>query len=150
MLSGRPRLLVIDDHPARRLESTATLAPLFDAFPLAHDEDPLRAARTRRPDIALVTLARRDAEAGLRLVRTLRTDPRPVPRVGVLEHPPYARGPWVAMELWMADGWLGLPADAAALRAFTEALWRGDRPVRRPPAPERGALGRLLDRLRGR
>lgn len=150
MLSGRPKLLVIDDDPTRRLQSTATLAQLFDAFPLAHDEDPLRAARTRRPDIALVTLSRRDSEAGLRLVRTLRTDPRPVPRVGVLEHPPHPRGPWVAMELWMADGWLGLPANPAGLREFTEALWRGERPVRRPPAAERGALGRLVDRLRGR
>lgn len=150
MNGSRPRLLVIDDDPARRLESTSILAQPFDAFPVAHEEDPLRAARTRRPDIALVTLSRRDTEAGLRLVRTLRTDPRPVPRVGVLEPPPYARGPWVAMELWMADGWMGVPVDAAALLEFTEALWRGERPVRRPPPPSRGLVGRLIARARGR
>lgn len=150
MLAARPRLLIIDDDVARRLEYTSALAGRFDAWPLADGEDPLRAARVRRPDLALVALSRRDVEAGLRLVRTLRTDTRPVPRVGVLEAGPRPRGAFVCMELWMADGWLGLPATGAEVVEFALAVHQGERPVRTGATEGGGRLARLVSRVRGR
>lgn len=148
MLHDRPRLLVIDEEPARRLEIVAWLAAHYDAWPLPEGEDPLRSARTGRPDMALIVLGRQPDRA-LRLSRALRTDTRPVPRVGVLEGGGRPKGAFVAMELWMADGWLGLPTDEPTLVGFVGELWRGERP-NQPTTAAPHPVRSLLRRLRGK
>jgi DNA-binding response OmpR family regulator len=147
MLRDRPRLLVIDDDPARRIAFTSVLGAAFDAWPLPADEDPLKVARTSRPDLALVVYGGRRTDGALRLIRTLRTDTRPIPRVAAVEDGARPRGAFVARELWMADGWLGLPNEDDVLLAFAEAVWRGERPAI-PAKREPGAIRRLLRRFR--
>ena len=64
MLRDRPRLLVIDDDPARRIAFTATLGASFDAWATPDGEDPIRAARAQRPDLAVVVDGGRVVEQG--------------------------------------------------------------------------------------
>lgn len=147
MLRDRPRLLVVDEDPARRIELTATLSGSFDAWALPAGEDALRTARNQRPDVVVVVYGGRRTEEGLRLIRALRTDTRPIDRVAAVEFGGRPRGAFVAMELWMADGWLALPNPAAATEAFVSAVWRGERP-RVPAVGEKGAIRKLLQRFR--
>src|SRR5687767_3462449 len=74
----RPRLMLVDDDASRRIEAVAALSGRFDVVPVGEEDDALRVARTRRPDVVLVSLSRRHPDVGLRLCRTLHTDVRPV------------------------------------------------------------------------
>lgn len=148
MLRDRPRLLVIDDDPTRRIAFTAALGESFDAWALPEGEDPLRTTRAQRPDFALVVYGGRRTDPALRLIRTLRTDTRPITRVAAVEDASRPRGGFVAMELWMADGWLGLPNPPEAVCRFAEAVWRGERPKVPADTPP-GPLRRLLKKVRG-
>lgn len=147
MLRDRPRLLVVDEDPARRIELTATLSGTFDAWALPAEEDPLRTARNQRPDLVVVVFGGRRGEDGLRLIRALRTDTRPIQRVAAIEVGARPRGAFVAMELWMADGWLALPNPPEAVEAFVGAVWRGERP-KIPATNTPGKVRRLLKRFR--
>jgi DNA-binding response OmpR family regulator len=144
--SRRLKVHLVDDEPARRLELTAALTTRWDVHPLSLADEPLKAARAERPDMVLLAMRSRSSDAVLRLCRTLRTDVRPIFRVGVYEEPARARGPWIAMELWMADGHLLLPTDAETFAAWAEAVWRGERPAQ-GAAAQGGGVGRLLRRL---
>lgn len=148
MTAPRPRLLLVDDDTARRLEFTAALSAGWDVHPAGLDDDPLRLARGLRPGVVLLALEKARSEQVLRLCRTLRTDLRPIERVGIYEGGSRRRGSWIAMELWMADGYLGLPTDPATLSAWVDALVRGERPNQGPSREEGGALGRLRSLLR--
>ncbi|MDP2315808.1 MAG: hypothetical protein Q8P41_23125 [Pseudomonadota bacterium] len=144
---ARPRVLVVDDRPRDRLHAVAALAERFDVYPLPSGEDPLRAARARRPELVLLSLSRGGVDEALRVCRTLRTDVRPIERVAV-----YARGrpPRTAEQVcddWRADGYLAGDFDGAALLAFVEAVLRDERPVRLPE-PSANALMRLWGRIR--
>ena len=148
-LLATPHVLVVDESPRVRLRAVAALAGPFEVEPLPTGEDALRVARARRPELVLFAIHRANADDVLRMCRTLRTDVRPIERVGVyaVGRPP--RPADVVMEAWRADGYLAGEWDGAALRAFVEAVLRGERPVRLPPADD-GVLGRLVGRLRGR
>lgn len=140
-------MLVVDDYPRDRLRVVAALAGRFDVFPVPSGEDPLRAARTRRPDLVLLSLAHGAADTALRACRTLRTDVRPIGHVAV-----YARGrPPRAVEhvceTWRADGYLAGNFDGPALLAFAEAVLRGERPVQVPDVSV-NPLARIIGRLR--
>jgi DNA-binding response OmpR family regulator len=144
----RPRLLLVDDDHARRLEFTSALSARWDVQPVGLDDDPLRLARSLRPPVVLLALEKARSEQVLRLCRTLRTDLRPIERVGIYEGGARRRGAWIAMELWMADGYLGLPTDGATLAGWVDAVVRGDRPNQAPTRDEGGAMGRLRSLLR--
>lgn len=139
--------MLVEPEVARRLEAVAALASRFDVIPVGEGEDPLRVARARRPDLAVLFVRARRADATLRLCRTLRTDVRPIARVGIVDRTGDPSPAAQAMGHWMADGYLAGAVPVADLVAFVDAVWRGERPVRlEAPAP--GPLGRLLARLR--
>lgn len=142
----KPRLLLVDERAARRLSAVAALSARFEVVPVGDGEDPLRAARSHRPDLAIVVVARRKPEMSLRLCRMLRTDLRPVPCVGLVDPGPTPR-PAAEVQLhWLADGYLAMACSPEELLAFGDALWRGERPcVEAPPA---GRVRRMLSRLR--
>lgn len=149
MNPGRPRLLLVDDDIARRLELTGWLAARWDVRPATLDDDPVRLARQLRPEGALLAMDRKVSDRVLRVCRTLRTDVRAVPFVGLYEGGSRRRGAWIAMELWMASGYLGLPSDEPGVTGWVEAMARGERPSVVPARAE-GALDRLRGMLRGR
>ncbi len=145
----RPRILVADDSPRLRLLVVAALSGRFDVFPLPPGEDPLRAARSRRPELVLFAMDRQNADEVLRACRTLRTDVRPIDRVAVYAAGRPPRPADVVTEAWRADGYLTGDIDADGVRSFVDAVLRGERPVRVPRA-RAGGLGRMVERLRGR
>lgn len=144
----KPRLMLVEPDVARRLEAVSALASRFDVVPVAEGEDPLRVARTRRPDIAVLSVQARRPDVSFRLCRTLRTDLRPVGRVGIVDRTGRPRPPGQVLDLWLADGYLAGEPGADEVVAFVEAVWRGERPVR-CEEPRLGPLARLLGRLRG-
>jgi CheY-like chemotaxis protein len=138
---------VVDESPRHRLAAVAALSPRFDATPLPHGEDPLRVARARRPDLVLLALQRGAPDDGLRLCRTLRTDVRPIERVGVYVRGRPPRSVDQVCDVWRADGYLAGECDGVAIVAFAEALLRGERPVTLPE-PAEGTFERLVGRFR--
>ncbi len=143
----KKKLLIVDDDPRRRLVVVSVLSRRFDVFPLPGGEDPLRAARSRRPDLVLFALDKRNVDDVLRYCRTLRTDVRPIDRVAVYTTGRPVRTTEIVCDLWRADGHLAGVIDGARIDAFVDALMRGERPVSLPP--DGGVFGRVLDRLRG-
>lgn len=139
----RPRVLVVDATPNQRLRVVAALSSTFEPLPLADGEDPLRTARAKHPDLVLFALDRADVDQVLRFCRTLRTDIRPVGRVAVYTRGQPPRPIETILETWRADGVLAGAVDEIA--SFSEAVLRGERPVR---VVEGGPLGRLIGRLR--
>lgn len=145
--SPKPRVLVVDENPRRRLLVVAALAPRFDVHPLPAGEDPLRTARGRRPELVLFALDRANADDTLRFCRTLRTDVRPIEHVAVYADGRPPRPAEVVTEAWRADGYLAGAFGGDEVLAFAEAVLRGERPVRLPATSD-GVLSRLRDRLR--
>jgi DNA-binding response OmpR family regulator len=126
----------------------SALTSRFEVFPLPPGDDPLRAARARRPDVVLLALSRAAPDEALRLCRTLRTDVRPLDCVGIYVRGRPPRTAEQVCDIWRADGYLAGTFDSFGLLAFAEALLRGERPVLLPPEGGEGALGRFVDRLR--
>jgi DNA-binding NarL/FixJ family response regulator len=144
----RPKLLLVDEERTRRLAAAAALADRFDVVTVTEGQDPVRSARAAHPDLGLVFVRARQPDAALRLARSLRTDVRAVPRVGVVDT---RRRPFPVaqvVDVWLADGFYAGPLDADAIVGFAEAVWRGDRPVVERPS-EAGPFARLIRRLRG-
>lgn len=142
-------MLVVDDDPRRRLLVVAALASRFDVIPLPSGEDPLRAARARRPELVLFALTRARSDETLRYVRTLRTDVRPIEHVGVYAEGAPPRPAPVVMETWRSGGYLAGDLDPTTLLGFAERVLSGDDPVRVPDPPA-SRFGRLVERLRTR
>lgn len=145
----RLRLLLVDEVPARRLAAAAALSAHFDVLPLADGDDPVRSARALTPDLAIISLHPRKRSASLRLVRILRTDVRPVGRVGVVDRAAERVPADEVTGQWMADGYFGGEPSPAELTAFALAIARGEHPVTDQPAAPVSATRRLLRRLRG-
>lgn len=143
----KKKLLVVDDDPHRRLIVVSVLARRFDVFPLPGGEDPLRAARTRRPDLVLFSFDRKNVDEVLRWCRTLRTDVRPIDRVAVYCSGRPVRPAEIVCDLWRADGYLAGDIVAQRVDTFVDGLMRGERPISLPA--DGGMLGRVFDRLRG-
>ncbi len=140
-------MLVVDDHARDRLHVVAALAGRFDVFPVPSGDDPLRAARARRPELVLVSLGHGSVDDALRICRTLRTDVRPLERVAVYVRGRPPRTAEQVCETWRADGYLAGEFDGPALLDFAEAVLRGERPVRIPDVSA-SPLARLVGRLR--
>lgn len=141
----KTRVLVVDGDVARRLRAVAALSAEFEAIPVADGEDPLRAARNGRAEMALVALPRRRPRSAAHLCRMLRTDLRPVRRIAI-----YGRGdvpPDEALDQWQADAFAAEDLDGDALLAFVRAAWRGERIARAGEPPPSGPLRRLLRRV---
>jgi CheY-like chemotaxis protein len=141
-----PRLLLIDDVASRRLLAVSALASRFEVISAMDDEDPLRVARTSRPDVALIAVHRRNPDASLRLCRTLRTDVRPIRPIGLYDGNRRPQPAEQVTRAWLADGYLVGEVTGPDLVEFVDALLRGEQPVRSLGAPP-SALGRLVRRL---
>jgi DNA-binding NarL/FixJ family response regulator len=146
-----PRLLLVDPDTAFRLRAIALLTGRFELSIPAHGDDPLRAARTDRPDIALLAAGDRSRAAAIRLARVLKTDVRAVPAIGLYTRPGEAGPSAAAFAATGAEGFLASTDDPAALLAFAEALARGERPAPAPwPGASAGPVRRLLGKMLGR
>lgn len=146
----RPLLLLVEPDLRARLRVSALLAGSFAVIHARMDarevaEEPLRVARLRQPELALISLSVLEPEAGLRLCRMLKTDLAPVRGVGVR-----LRGAAPPAEeiagVWRADGILAAGDDQVL--PFVEALSRGEQPRIGSPPPGAGVLLRLLRRMR--
>lgn len=148
MTALRPRMLLVDDDVPRRLELTSIFSGRCEVQPAGYADDPVRLARTGRPDVVVLTTRGRAPETTLRMCRTLRSDVRPIRLVAIAEAGPRPRGAFVAMELWMASGYLGLPSEPERVATFIDALLRGERPQVAPASAAPGGLRSLWRRLR--
>ncbi|MBM4366920.1 MAG: hypothetical protein FJ102_11975 [Deltaproteobacteria bacterium] len=143
------RLMIVDSDAATRLRLISALSADYELVVPAPGDDPLRVARSSRPDVVLIASGGGARGLALRLCRVLKTDVRTVPAIGL-----YARRgedfPSAAAAVTaIADGFCLHDGDAAPLLDFARALGRGEHPVpspwpEAPPSPLRRALTRLL------
>jgi hypothetical protein len=84
--------------------------------------DPLRTLRAHRPEVVLVAVRRRDRRQTLALARSLKTDGRSPPLLGLIDPGGVLSDPKAACERAEADGCLQGPVDEPGLAALLEGL----------------------------
>lgn len=84
--------------------------------------DPLRTLRAMRPEVVLVAVRRRDRRQTLALARSLKTDGRSPPLLGLIDPGGVLGDPRAACERTEADGCLQGPVTLAGLAALLEGL----------------------------
>jgi len=139
---ARCRLLLAEPRHVRRLELIAALRGGFEVLLLEPTEDPLRVVRRERPELVILGCQASQPLAAARTCRALKTELDP-PRVGVLNGPGLPLDPKDVMDQYLADGYLGGPADPETVRSWAERLRDGERPVV-VAQPARGWWRRLL------
>ena len=103
-----------------RLAIVDALRDLAEVVPAGGDA--LRALRAHRPDVVLVALRRRDRRETLALARSLKTDGRQPPLVGLIDPSGVLSDPSSACERAEADGCLQGPVDATTLAELLAGL----------------------------
>lgn len=143
------RVLIVEADHTFRLRLVALLSERFELLVPPTGEDPLRLARSARPDLALLASGDRARGPAVRLARVLKTDVRTVPSIGLYLRPGQHGPSAAAFASTGADGFAA-DVDADAVVALLDALVRGERPIPVPwPPPPRSLLGKLLGRVRG-
>ena len=127
------RILLAQPDARGRLRVMSALRSRYVLLPLGPGEDPVRAMRVHRPSLVLLEVPRARSGNTLRACRAMKTDAGSPPRVALLDPRGRLRHPQAAVESSLADGYLGVEGDDAALRAFVEAVLRGERPVTAGP-----------------
>ena len=129
------RILLVEGDPATRFARLAALGGSPALLVPEPGEDPGRAVRRLRPSTVLIGLGDGPTALALRPVRSLVNEPG-APTVAILDARDAVDDPAALLRGTGARGYLGAPpADAAALRAFLEALARGETPVHRAGGP---------------
>lgn len=143
----RIRLLLVEEDATWRLRLVSALSAEFDVQTVAHDEDPIKAARLHRPDLALIAVDHGRPASSLRLCRILKTDVRPVGKIALFDDRPPVFRLHEVQNIGVVDGYLAPVADADEVVELTRAVWRGERPFLQRGVPAVGSLGRAWRRL---
>ena len=142
--------MIVDGDAAMRLRLIAALSADYELVVPSPGDDPLRVARSSRPDLVLVAAGDGARAAALRLCRVLKTDVRTVPAIGLYARHGEDFPSAAAATTALVDGFLLHAGEPEPVLAFAGALARGDRAFPSPwpdPAPSR--LRRVLTRLLG-
>lgn len=146
----RLRLSIVDNDAALRLRLIAALSADYELVVPAPGDDPLKVARSSRPDIVLIASGGGARAAALRLCRVLKTDVRAVPWVGLYARDGEAFPSEAAFVAALADGFCLVGTEVDHLVRFASALAAGTHPRPRPwPAARTPRWKRVLDRLGG-
>jgi hypothetical protein len=103
-----------------RLQLVDSLRDLAQVVPAG--PDPLRTLRAVRPDVVLVAVRRRDRRQGLALARSMKTDGRQPPLLGLIDPGGVLSDPLSACQRAQADGCLVGSVDSAGLSALLRGL----------------------------
>ena len=122
-----------------RLQLMDALRDLAEVLPAG--TDPIRTLRASRPDVVLVAVRRRDRRQTLSLARSIKTDGRQPPLVGLIDPGGVLADPQVACERTDADGCLVGTLDSDTLRQLLEGLESAERVIV-GSGTRRGLLGR--------
>ena len=144
--SGAERLglVIVEEHPARRLGRAAALSARWRVLALESADSLSRVQRAERPALVLLSVDPAHPGAATRAAQRAKTEQSP-PRVGLLCHG-RVDDPAALVLGCGADGWLGGEVSEATLNAWVAQVMRGERPITQDPAPRRGLLGRLWGR----
>jgi DNA-binding NarL/FixJ family response regulator len=137
-------VLIADRDAKRRLVLLATLRGDYEVDVVPAASDPVRHARSARPDVVLLVVLRYKSAGALRCARSLKTATLP-PRVALLDPHGLVESPAAALLACGADGYLvgELPGVEGALGAFVGRVLAGAGPVEGSP-PKRGLLSRFI------
>lgn len=143
----RTRLLLVEDDPTWRLKLVSALSGDFDVQTVPHGDDPIKAARLHRPDIALIAVDHARPAASLRLCRIFKTDVRPIGKIALFDDRPPVFRLHEVQNIGVVDGYLAPVATPEEVLELTRAVWRGEHPFLQRGTPAVGSLGRAWRRL---
>lgn len=142
-----PRLLLIEEDPTWRLKLGAALCARFELATVPDGEDPVKAARSHRPEIALIAVHHSRPAASLRLCRILKTDYRPVQKIALYDDRPPVFRLHEVQNIGVVDGYTAPVGTVEEVVALAEAVWRGEHPFLQRGNPAVGSLGRAWRRI---
>jgi hypothetical protein len=141
-----PPVLVADHEIARRLAVIERLSSEFAPEAPPPGVELRRHARSLRPRIVLLFVHPLSPAEAYETCRWLKTDARPIERVGIVNVGGPPRQASAVLGVDLADGYFEGPMDLEALIDFTRGLDAGRKPVHVASHPE-GLLNRLLRRF---
>lgn len=142
------RVMLVEADHTFRLRLAGILSERFELLIPPAGEDPLRLARSSRPDVALLAAGERARAQAIRLARVLKTDVRVVPRIGLYTRPGQDGPSAAAFASTGAEGFAAA-VDAEAVVTLLDAMLRGERPIPTPwPPRQRSLAARIVDRIR--
>ena len=138
------KVLVVEPDARGRLRVLAALQGRHEPVIVDDGEDLLRAIRRVRPRLVLLAMARGRQGQAFRSCRSIKTDGREPPKVGLMD--PWLRvgDPISTLGSCLGDGYLGGIPDGPQVLAFVDALLADSAPVVMKVAPAPGLWTRLL------
>ncbi len=141
-MSSRLRVLLVVPDAALRLHLLDALREHVDLVVPGPDEDVVRVARARAPDVACLSASR----GGLHLARALQTDIRRLEQIVLVGDGPRAIAPPWPPGVPTPSGWVPDPRAPGAVLAALEAAVGGSGTW--PHASQKGVLARAWSRVR--
>ena len=141
-MSSRLRVLLVVPDPALRLHLVDALRDHVELLVPGPEEDVVRVARARAPDVACLAATR----GALHVARSLQTDLRRLERIVLLGHGPGASPPPWPPAFPPPSAWVADPRAPGAVLQALEAAARGDGTW--PHTSQKGVLARVWSRVR--
>lgn len=141
-----PRVLLVDSDPRGRLRLVSALHERFEVLLPEPDEELVRAVRRLRPEAVVLAMPRGRVGAATRDCRTIKTDGRDPPAVGLTDRWCRLPDPKATLSSCLGDGYLGGTVEAPDIRRWVRNLVDGQVPAVTMGEAETTLLSRLFSR----
>ena len=128
-MSILPKVVLVDPDARGRLRLVAALHDHFEVVVPEEGEELVRAVRRYRPQVVVLAMPRGRLNAASRECRTIKTDGRDPPAVGLTDRWCRVADPKATLSTCMGDGYLGGQVEAAEIRRWVRQLADGKSPV---------------------
>ncbi len=143
-MSTRTKVMLVDNDPRGRLRLVSALHDHFEVVVPDPTEELVRAVRRQRPEVVVLAMPRGRMGAVGRDCRTLKTDGRNPPAVGLTDRWCRIADPKATLSSVMGDGYLGGMVEPGDIRRWVRELSEGQSPVVVEGEPETTLLSRFF------
>lgn len=141
-----PTVLLVDPDPRGRLRLVSALHEHFEVLLPEPEEELVRAVRRLRPAVVVLAMPRGRVGAATRDCRTIKTDGRDPPTVGLTDRWCRLPDPKATLSSCLGDGYLGGQVDALGIRRWVRNLVDGQVPAVVVGEAETTLLSRFFNR----
>lgn len=140
------KVMVADPDPRGRLRAVSALHGRYDVVTPDPTEELVRAVRRLRPEVVLLAMPRGRSGQAFRSCRTLKTDGRDPPAVGLTDRWCRLGDPKASLSSCLGDGYLGGQVTPQQWLRFVGDMLEGKSPVVVMGEPEASLWTSLIRR----